>query len=129
MRPRLDRIRDPKRSENCLERRLPTIEARAHDRDLLGRRARGDQSEQLLPDQLERTAGSSRFEEADGTVDRRRPGTALGEEEALQMRKCGLGDPVVAGRQLLDAAVRQGRKVVHRPSQRGEDGAAGLVGY
>ena len=94
----VDRIWDAERAERCLERSANAVDARAHDADRLGRRPAAKECEQLLADELERTARARALEEADRAVDRHDAVRLVAEERTLQVRERRRGDLAVARR-------------------------------
>ncbi len=125
----LERIRNAGAGERRLERSPEPVERRADEPDRLRRRPVTQEVEHLVGDQLERTAGARPFEEAHGTLERRRL-RVLGvrEERALEVGERRVCDLRVRGRQLLDPTVRETGEIVGRAAQGGEGRPARLVG-
>ena len=95
--------------------------------DRLGGDAAADQREQLLSDELERTARAGALEEPDGAVDRLRLAVLVGEQAPLQVREGRMCELAIAGRQLLDRAAGEPGEVLGCALQRCERRPAGLV--
>ena len=125
----LERVRNAECAERGLERCLPALQRRADDADLLRGHAGSEQRQELLADQLERSALARALEEADGAFDLGLLGHRLGEERALEMCERRLRDIGEGRRQLLDATVGQAAQIVHRPAERRERRAVRLVGH
>ena len=104
----VDRVRDAELAEHGVEHAAHAVDAGHDDADLLRRRARADEREQLLADELERPAAAGALEEVDRAVERRRLAGLVLEERALEMRERRRGDRAVARRQLLDRAAPRG---------------------
>ena len=89
----VDRIRDAERPERRLERSAQARSTLGQMTPIaLGRRAGAQEREQLLADELERTARAGGLEEADRAVDRDGLVRLVGEERALEMRERRLRD-------------------------------------
>src|SRR4051794_18717287 len=58
---RLDRVRHLERPQHGVERAAPGVDGRCDERDLLGADTGPDQIEQLVTDELERSAGACPF--------------------------------------------------------------------
>src|SRR5581483_2999460 len=122
----VDRVRHAERAERRLERRAQAVDARTDDADALGRGPRAQQLEQLLADELERTARTSTLEEAHRTVERDRLALHVGEERPLEPGERGLRGPQRA--ELLDRTAREALQILRRPPERLERRPPGLVG-
>ena len=121
-----DRVRDAERAECGLEGRSIALDPRTDERDLLGRRARADQRQQLLGHTLERPTAPGAFEEAKRAVDLWCFARHSREQTSLQVRerrRAYLG----SRRQLFDSRPRELGQVGRRSLQRCEGGAARLV--
>src|SRR5205823_3261879 len=110
---RLERIRNAERSKCRLEGRLPPLERRADDSDLLRSNAGSKQRQELFADELERAALAGAFKEADRCVDRRRLRHGLGKESPLEMRERRGRNLIERRWQLLDASVRKAGEIIH----------------
>src|SRR5207248_3060176 len=116
----VDGVRNAERPERSLERRTPTLDARTDDPDALSGRARAQEVEQLLADELERAARTRAFEETHRAVDRLRRGRSVVEEPAFDVRDGGLRGVSPARGKLVDASAREPREVLCRPPKRCE---------
>ena len=127
-RPRLDRERDLEHGEHGLERLAPALDRRNDHGDLLGGRAGPKLGEDVIADELDRPAQAGTCEEADRAGDRLRRRFPGLEERALELGERGSGELRGTGRQLLDSSRSERGKVLRGTRERGERGAAGLVG-
>ncbi len=123
----LERVRDPEAAEHGLDGAAEPVERRDDEGDPLRRRARTEQGEQLVGDELERPARARALEEADRALERGGCRRGLREERALELRQGGMREGLVGGRQLLDPALRERREVVGGAAQAREGGPPGLV--
>ena len=129
--PALDRVRNAESDERGVERRAPAVDRRADDGDLLGRRARAQEREHLVGEQLERPAQACALEEPERAVQPRRrrdppvPVRGLAEEPALEVSQHRRARGRVR-RELLDLLGERG-EVLGGTRERGERVASRLV--
>src|SRR5215470_344103 len=118
-------MRDAQRSERGLERGTPALDRRADDADPLGRRARPDQREDLLANELGRATRSRTLEEPNGALELDRLAARIGEEPALEVDERNGSD--LPRRKLADPPAGEAREVVRGARERRERRPAGLV--
>ena len=125
--PPLDRKGNAQRPEGRVERGAHALERRGHEGDLLRRRARLDEREDLLSDQLEGRPRARGLEEAHRAVEGDDFVGPVLEERPLEVRERRMSDVGERGRQLGRRPIREASEVGGRALERGERGPCGLV--
>ncbi len=126
----LDRVGNPERDEDRVERSPPAIDGVAHDADALGRGPVPEELDYLRADELDRSPGPGALEEADRAVQRDAALGCVREQLALEpdegwrdpARQAGLGRA-----ELLDSARCHPGKVLDRALERRIDNSSRLV--